>query len=118
VLRDTGDAWFHYRKQVAVMKKDIQPTWEALEIVPDANSCVASHSCEGHRFLCADTPTLPLPGCTSSKCTCTYKYYEDRRNGPRRAEDAGEFAMLLSGPETERRARRGRRKTDGQNNIG
>lgn len=95
------------------MEKDTESPWEALEIAPEANSCVASKQLKGRRFLCSETPTLPLPGCTSPSCTCTYQYSPDRRRGPRRAEDEGKFAMLLSGPETERRNRRGRRSTDG-----
>jgi hypothetical protein len=94
------------------MKNDVEAPWESLEVVPDDNSCLASHHLKGHRFLCSETPTLPLPGCTSERCTCSYQYFTDRRRGPRRAEDLGEFAMLISGPETERRNRRGRRKSD------
>jgi hypothetical protein len=94
------------------MEKDTDLRWESLEIVPDEHSCIASQHVKGHRFLCAETPTLPLPGCTCERCTCRYEYFSDRRRGPRRAEELGEFSMLLSGPETERRARRGRRKSD------
>jgi hypothetical protein len=101
------------QSDLAAMENDTDVPWEALEIVADADSCIASKHLKGKRFLCAETPTLPLPGCTSARCTCSYGYFADRREGPRRAEDQGEFAMLLSGPETERRNRRGRRKTDG-----
>lgn len=86
--------------------------WEAAEIVPGADSCAISQRLAGHRFLIASAPELPLSGCTSNHCTCRYEYFPDRRHSPRRAEEQGKFAMLLSGPETERRNRRGRRDSD------
>lgn len=92
----------------------IRNPWQAVEIVSDSHGCAASKQITDQRFLCTEAPKLPLPGCTSSRCSCRYKHFSDRRQGARRADELDVFSMLLSGPETDRRARRGRRSTDSQ----
>jgi hypothetical protein len=39
---------------------------------------------ETKRFSPNEAPSLPLPGCTASRCICCYAHYEDRREQDRR----------------------------------
>lgn len=91
----------------------IRNPWRAVEIVSDSHSCTASKQIKYGRFLCAEAPKLPLPGCTSIHCTCRYSHFPDRRRGARRAVELGVSVHLLSAPPSERRVGRGRRSTDG-----
>jgi hypothetical protein len=83
--------------------------WRAVGITGPESACAAAHAMKGRRFLCRDAPALPLAGCDSKKCQCSYRRFADRRRAPRRSEDKG----LLTRPvEEDRRGRRGRRETD------
>jgi hypothetical protein len=94
------------------MAKQPSPRWSAVAIVPGKSSCEAVLALKGRRFLGVDAPRIPLAECTSMEsCRCVYRKYADRRAGPRRTEEhAGMRRMSTGGPE--RRAGRGRRKTD------
>lgn len=84
--------------------------WSAVSIVSTSHSCEAARSLKGQRFLNAQAPRLPLPGCTSSAtCRCTYRKYADRRAGPRRESEKTGMQRPAS---DERRRSRGRRSTD------
>src|SRR5262249_54788293 len=87
--------------------------WHAVSIVSSSQSCEAARALKERRFLSRDAPRLPLPDCAQAEhCRCSYRKYADRRAGPRRDEEQ------LGGRRTpdggaERRAGRGRRRTDG-----
>lgn len=84
--------------------------FHAVTIVTPGHACDAANSLKGHRFLSKEAPRLPLEGCPSPEyCRCTYRHFNDRRSGPRRASDRGE---LRTAPIGERRGSRGRRVTD------
>lgn len=84
--------------------------WHAVTIITPGHACDAANELKGQRFLSKEAPRLPLAGCPSPEfCRCTYRHYSDRRTGPRRASDRGE---LRTAPIGERRANRGRRSTD------
>lgn len=66
--------------------------------------------CRNTRYLSRDAPRLPLPGCpTPDECPCTFKHFEDRRNGPRRNSDLG---TVSDKPVIDKRRSRGRRARD------
>ena len=75
------------------------------------NSCDAVKQLGDTRLLASQAPMLPLPGCTNSRCKCTFVHHKDRRSGPRRDEDAGLAGATYAGDERRKR-RHGRRKTD------
>ena len=86
--------------------------WHAVSVVLHESSCAAAALCRNTRFLAGQAPRLPLPNCpTPAQCPCTYRHYEDRRNGARRSAD------ILRGrdshrPAADRRTSTGRRATD------
>jgi hypothetical protein len=101
--------------QNALYKKQHPETrnpWRAVAIVPNFYGCKASKSIRDKRFLCDEAPALPLPGCTAETCDCRYKHFEDRRSGPRRADEQGVHVHMAGNLPSERRANRGRRRTD------
>jgi hypothetical protein len=62
--------------------------WHAVAIIAERYCCEAARGLLGRRFLAAEAPRVPLPGCTAREaCTCKYRHYEDRRGPPRRKED-------------------------------
>jgi len=93
------------------MAKPVPNRWNAVSIASTGASCEAARALKGQRYLSADAPRLPLPGCTSpASCPCVYRKHADRRAGPRREEETS--GLRRSSPTPERRARRGRRSTD------
>lgn len=75
------------------------------------NACEAVAKLGDTRLLASQAPTLPLPGCTNSRCKCIFVHHRDRRSGPRRDADVGVGGAKYA--EEDRRGRRpGRRKTD------
>jgi hypothetical protein len=85
--------------------------WHAVSVHSSSHSCEAARALRERRFLSKDAPRLPLPDCPQAElCRCTYRKYADRRAGPRREEE--ELGARRSRDGTERRAGRGRRRTD------
>lgn len=41
--------------------------------------CAAAIALRGRRFLPEEIPSLPLPGCDSDACDCSYELFSDRR---------------------------------------
>ena len=85
--------------------------WHAVSIVARGESCAAQVAVLQRRFLSAEVPRLPLPGCARPEaCRCVYRHHSDRRATPRRvAERLGAFGIP---PVEERRRMPGRRATD------
>lgn len=92
--------------------KTVDTRWNAVSVVSSSQSCEAARALRERRFLSKEAPRLPLPDCTQAElCRCTYRKYADRRAGPRRDEEQlGTRRARDAG--TERRAGRGRRRTD------
>ena len=86
--------------------------YHCVSIVPGATGCDAAKAISSQRILSAEAPRLPLATCSKpSDCNCTYRHYDDRREGPRRAFDRGEYSEPWS-DRKERRRSIGRRTTD------
>jgi|GEM_PF-1661338 len=76
----------------------------------DLNCCAAAKRIDGHKFLAAHAPELPLGGCSNQgRCSCRYRHYLDRRSDTRRDEDFGlpNRNYIVN----ERRSRKDRRRT-------
>jgi hypothetical protein len=105
----------------AIEHVHVSNPWHAVGISTGVSCCKASVFLRQTRFLSGEAPALPLQGCTQPKsCMCKYKHFSDRRTGPRRATESELFQnalsrhMVAARTQQERRARRGRRATDGQ----
>lgn len=95
--------------------KAVDPTvsaFRAVEIEPGLDECCdAVVKVQGLRYLRAQAPSLPLPGCTARHCACHYVQKTDRRAGARRDADYGMAGRALL-VEERRLSRRGRRQSD------
>lgn len=64
--------------------------FHAVEIRCGEDCCAAARDSRGERYLGAEAPRLPLAACDrASRCTCSYRHYDDRRHSRRRAADVG-----------------------------
>ena len=84
-------AWYFYRQGLdkPEERKDrrISPArkgrvkFHAVSIKPGAYACSAANALAGQRFLAAEAPNLPLPGCDAAECECHFTHHNDRRTG-------------------------------------
>ena len=98
-----------------MVEKKTQPTaksWHAVSVLPGARACADALALCGKRFLSgSEAPALPLPGCSApATCKCVYKHHEDRRAGPRRADERSGIGRAPA--KEEKRKKRGRRESD------
>jgi hypothetical protein len=84
--------------------------WHAVAPIMGPGACKAVQALGTKRWLSAEAPRFPLPGCDNRLCDCRYRHYEDRRGKGRRAMDRNEFPRPYAGPQ--RRELRGRRVSD------
>lgn len=85
--------------------------YHAVSVVCGPKACAAARQLTNVRVLSAEAPRLPLADCDCADgCRCTYRHYDDRRAGPRRAQERGELGAPWA--VTERRRWNGRRETD------
>lgn len=85
--------------------------YHAVSVVGGPSACPAAMQLKSVRLLSADAPRLPLATCDCpAACACTYRHYDDRRAGPRRARERGRPAGPWSA--SDRRRSTGRRETD------
>lgn len=57
--------------------------YHCVEILIPYDACDAVVDLHGKRFLSAEAPKIPLPGCGQS-CGCRFKHHNDRRHEERR----------------------------------
>ena len=85
--------------------------YQCVEVIATASGCDAARSLKNLRILCAEAPRLPLATCDRpANCTCVYRHFDDRRQGPRRENEHAVVPLAHRGPE--RRTWRGRRDRD------
>jgi hypothetical protein len=86
-------------------------SYHAVSVVGGSSACDAAKLLKSVRVLSADAPRLPLADCGHPEtCKCTYRHYDDRRAGPRRADESGRLGGTWA--MTNRRRSMGRRATD------
>lgn len=83
--------------------------YQCVSIATRTHGCAPACSLAERRFLPAEAPSLPLPGCTQARCICVYLHFEDRRHHQRRA---AEHRRNGAGPLADRRISPGRRRSD------
>jgi hypothetical protein len=86
--------------------------YHCIEVIAGSRACEATRLLQDVRVLSAEAPRLPLATCDRpANCVCTYRHFDDRRQGPRRDnEHATVPRQYTGGPE--RRRWRGRRDSD------
>jgi hypothetical protein len=79
-----------------------------------SGNCPAVRNLVGKRFLEREAPTLPVPGCTASRCDCIYTHHDDRRAGrkDRRGLSQVDKEFFSYAGQPNRRTLRGRRASD------
>lgn len=86
--------------------------YHCVEVIVGLRACEAARVLRGVRLLSAEAPRLPLATCDRpAKCTCTYRHFDDRRQGPRRDNECATVPRAHTGT-LERRRWRGRRDSD------
>ena len=62
--------------------------FRGVQLNPNNDDCCAVvRESLGKRYLSDEVPMLPLTGCDSGDCRCTYELFDDRRTDIRRAGD-------------------------------
>jgi len=91
-----------------------QPSpWYAVSVVPGQESCTLVKLHQGTRWLSAEAPRLPVPGCDAKHCDCRYRHYADRRANVQRKQDRDGWVRYHKG-EDRRTGGRGRRASDAE----
>ncbi len=89
--------------------------FRGVQVVANGEGCCqAARDLEGKRFLLSQVPILPLRGCDTPECKCSYERFEDRRSDLRRAADVS-FDVRTQFQDEEHRSayKPGRRDDDG-----
>lgn len=58
--------------------------YHCVAIKARGEPCAAARGLVGRRVLSNEAPKLPVPGCTSAVCRCSYVHFDDRRVDDRR----------------------------------
>jgi len=107
LLRKRIDAHVRQSGRPMEHRRVVNP-YHAVSIEPGSKCCQDARKLEGHRFLAAAAPKLPLRGCGATACECHYVHHNDRRSSQDRRK-------LPHNPHAHRMAERrtiGRRITD------
>ncbi len=75
-----------HRKSLAELEQSGQ---YGSVVIRNCNCNASSALCTQH-FSFTHAPSLPLKGCTASKCTCEYQGIVDRRLGGRRVTNCSD----------------------------
>lgn len=87
--------------------------YHCVAVIAGMNACAAAKSLKDQRVLSADAPRLPLATCDRpGDCRCVYRHFDDRRGGPRRADERGTRPAAWSGTDRRRKGPAGRRDSD------
>jgi hypothetical protein len=98
------------RKLVQLASRNVRNSYHCVDIRSGAGACETVQHLAGTRFLSNEAPTLPVPGCTAPKCTCSFVHHDDRRQSDRR-NPYGMWASIPPVITGERRSRTDRRKS-------
>ena len=72
------------RRPIKRDQKTSDQRYHAVSFILPAKACDAAKALIGQRFLAAEAPIFPIDGCDAASCSCGYRHYGDRRDGPRR----------------------------------
>lgn len=108
--------WVVFRRWRAAVRVGRQAAggehpYHGVAIQPRGVACDIVRRVAGERFLAAQAPSLPLPGCARRDCRCVYVHFDDRRVIDRRALEIPGLRAVHRGAERRGEAR-GRRRSD------
>jgi hypothetical protein len=88
--------------------------YRAVSIDCGPGACEAAKSIGGKRVLVGELGNLPLKECDAAVCECKYVHHDDRRDEheDKRAISALSTQLYQASGKTERRKRKGRRRSD------
>lgn len=89
--------------------------YRAVSVQCKSDACDAAKALGSKRFLLAEAPSLPLPGCNCAHCQCSYAHHADRRSDTddRRGVHGLQTELYTrTAKEDRRKKRRGRRAAD------
>ncbi len=87
--------------------------YHCVAVIAGVRCCPAAKALKDQRMLSADAPRLPLATCDMpAECRCTFRKFDDRRVGPRRAGERGMLASPWVNTERRRKGTVGRRESD------
>jgi len=72
-------------------------------------NCAGAKRLIGKKFRLSEAPALPMPGCRSMRCPCSYTGLRERRSSERRSSPDRRSEVRLGSPQPERRRMRDRR---------
>ena len=72
-------------------------------------NCAGAKRLIGKKFRLSEAPALPMPGCRSMRCPCSYTGLRERRTSERRSSPDRRSELRLGSPQPERRRMRDRR---------
>lgn len=73
------------------LKHKLARRFHGISLKPGRQACPAIQGLTGQRYLSAEAPALPLPGCDQQKCQCVYSHHGDRRDPEERRTGWGTF---------------------------
>jgi hypothetical protein len=108
-----GVAYLRWRASVraAPWSAGASRPYHCVAVQPHGVACDLVRGIAGERFLAAQAPSLPLPGCPHRDCRCVYVHFEDRRVIDRRALEIPGLRVDHGGIDRRGEAR-GRRRSD------
>lgn len=88
--------------------------FQGVSLKQGPEACEQARALGKRRFLAGQLGQLPLTGCTSSNCTCTFVHHDDRRDvtDDKRAPSGLRSELYHTSGKPERRKNTGRRKKD------
>ena len=72
------------KKKTKSVSKPKVNRYHCVELRIPYDACDAAMHLHGKRYLSAEAPVLPLPGCDQRVCQCRFKHHDDRRRDERR----------------------------------
>jgi hypothetical protein len=85
-------------------------SYHCVELRFPRDGCDAVKRVGTKRFLSAEAPGFPVPGCNAARCSCHYVHHDDRRQSDRRNPYAQQTRQPLTTTGEDRRITPDRRK--------
>lgn len=108
--------WRHVARQkkhsaAPAARRDTRISYHCVEVRTGIPACESAQHLEHVRYLSEEAPSLPVPGCSMKKCTCSYIHHDDRRDDDGRRNPYGQWSNMPPAIAGERRSRTDRRQS-------
>ncbi len=98
------------KTKASIVTKPKVSAYHCVELVIPYDGCEAAMAHHGIRYLSAQAPTIPLPGC-GQNCGCRFKHHSDRRHEERRDPFSASALHTIYSDQKNRRLGGDRRRT-------